>query len=94
MRRALLFEPPPEQELVAEFHLVQKPVLDVDTDLLHLGIDLELGLHLQMGLGPELDLRTVLVLVMASHLQTVFALELAQHLRTVFVLGLALLLQI
>ena len=60
MRRALLLELPPEQELAAEFHLVQKPVLDADKDLFHLGIDLELDLHLQMGLG--LYLQTVFVL--------------------------------
>jgi len=54
MRKALLLEPNPEQELVAEFLLGQKLVLDVETDLFHLGIDLELGLHLQTEI--ELDL--------------------------------------
>ena len=89
MRRALLLEPNPEQELVAEFQLAQKLVLDVETDLFHLGIDLELGLHLQMRLGPELDLRTVLVLVTASNLQMVLVLVMASHLQMVFALELA-----
>ena len=40
---------------MAEFHLAQKLVLDVETDLFHLGIDLKLGLHLQMEI--ELNLR-------------------------------------
>ena len=90
----LLLEQTPEQELVVGLHLDQKLVLVVETDLFHLGIDLELNLHLQMGIGSELDLQTVFVLELVSHLQMAFVLELASHLQTAFVLELVLHLQI